>query len=392
VIGHARAVVAPGGVRSVYSADHDAFRESVRAFVDRELLPRLEAFRAQHHIDRSAWLTAGRQGLLGLAAPGRFGGGGSSDYRFNAVLGEELARASMALNSCFQMHYDVALPYLLDLGTQEQQQRWLPGAISGEIRLTMAMTEPSGGSDLAALRTTAIRDGSHFVLNGSKTFITNGSSAELVIVAARTSTTGRKGISLFAVEAGTVGFTRGAPLDKVGQPEADTAELCFADARVPVENLLGELDGGWLHMMQRLPQERISAAIGNTAHAAQALDQTLEYVRTRSAFGQTIGSFQHSKFLLAELVTKLEVTQAYVDACIAAHAAGRLTAADAAKAKWWSSQVQHDVLDACVQLHGGYGYMNDYPVARAWRDGRVTRIWGGTNEIMKEIIARDLGL
>jgi alkylation response protein AidB-like acyl-CoA dehydrogenase len=257
------------------------------------------------------------------------------------------------------------------------------------------MTEPSGGSDLAALKTTAVRDGDtgDWLLNGSKTFITNGYQADLVIVAARTDASkGAKGITLFMVEAGMEGFSRGRKLDKVGQEESDTAELFFDNVRVPDANRLGEEGLGFIAMMQRLPQERVGAAVANTAHAFQILRETIDYTKERKAFGQSIGSFQHNKFKLAELQTRLEVTQAYVDDCIAAHAEGRLSPVDAAKAKWFSAQVQNDVLDECVQLYGGYGFMNEYRVARAWRDARVSKIWAGSNEIMKELIGRDLGL
>ena len=255
------------------------------------------------------------------------------------------------------------------------------------------MTEPAAGSDLAGLKTTARRDGDDWILNGSKTFITNGYHADLVIVAAKTSPEKKaKGITLFAVETGMAGFERGRKLDKVGQPEADTAELFFTDVRVPAANVIGELDRGFAHMMTMLPQERISCAVSNLAHAEAILAETLDYARQRKAFGQAIGSFQYNKFLFAELVTTLEVAQAFVDRCVQAHAERRLTSVDAAKAKWWSSQVQNQILDSCVQLHGGYGFMNEYRVARAWKDARVTKIWAGSNEIMKEIIGRDLGL
>jgi alkylation response protein AidB-like acyl-CoA dehydrogenase len=255
------------------------------------------------------------------------------------------------------------------------------------------MTEPSGGSDLAALRTTAVREGDDWVLNGSKTFITNGYQADLVIVAARTDPSkGAKGITLFMVEAGMEGFSRGRKLDKVGQEEADTSELFFENVRVPDANRLGDEGMGFVAMMQRLSQERVGAAVANTAHAFQILRETIEYTKERKAFGQPVGSFQHNKFKIAELQTKLEVTQAFVDDCIAAHAEKKLTPVDAAKAKWWSAQVQNDVLDECVQLYGGYGFMNEYRVARAWRDARVSKIWAGSNEIMKELIGRDLGL
>ncbi|MEV5542170.1 acyl-CoA dehydrogenase family protein [Saccharopolyspora shandongensis] len=379
--------------RGLFDTAHNDFRDSVREFVARELRPRHEQFISQRSLDRDVWLAAGKQGLLGLEVPERFSGSEAGDYRFNAVLGEELASLSAAVASCFGIHFDVVAPYLVDLTTEEQKQRWLPRFCSGEMVTAIAMTEPSGGSDLAALKTTAVRDGSDWVLNGSKTFITNGYSADLVVVAARTSPEKKaKGITLFAVETGMPGFERGRKLDKVGQPESDTAELFFEDVRLPAENVIGEVDRGFIYMMERLPQERVGAAACNLAHAAQILSETIEYTKQRKAFGQSIGAFQHNKFLLADLVTRVEVTQAFVDRCISAHAAKKLTAVDAAKAKWWTAQVQNDVLDACVQLHGGYGYMTEYRAARAWMDARVTKIWAGSNEIMKELIGRDLGL
>jgi alkylation response protein AidB-like acyl-CoA dehydrogenase len=379
--------------RTIFNEDHNAFRKSSRAFVERTLEPGYASFVDNKEISREVWIEAGRNDLLGLDVPEEFGGVDAGDYRFNAVLGEELAHASMAFNSCFQMHFDVTLPYIVKYGTTEQKQRWLPGACSGEILTTVAMTEPSGGSDLAALRTNAVQSGTDWIINGSKTFITNGYTADLVIVAVKTSPDkGAKGITLFAVEEGMPGFERGRKLDKVGQPEANTAELFFQDVRVPAENVIGEVDRGFIQMMEQLPQERIGAAVGNLAHVAAILDETLEYAKERQAFGQSIGSFQHNKFLLAELYTKIDVSQVYVDACVLAHSEGELSAVDAAKVKYWTADVQNDVLDACVQLYGGYGYMREYRVAQAWMDARVTKIWGGTNEIMKEIIGRDLGL
>ncbi|MFH8618657.1 acyl-CoA dehydrogenase family protein [Streptomyces sp. NPDC017979] len=379
--------------RVLFNADHDAFRSAVRTFVDRELQPRQEQFIRERSIDRSVWLSAGAQGLLGLLVPAQYGGAGAGDYRFSVVWSEELARLSVAFASSFTIHSEVVAPYLVELGTAEQRERWLPRFCAGELRTAIAMTEPSAGSDLAALRSTAVRDGSDWVLSGSKTFITNGFGADLVVVAARTGPEKRaKGITLFAVEAGMPGFERGRKLEKVGQPEADTAELFFDRVRLPAENVIGEVGRGFVHMMERLPQERIGAAVTNVAHAAQILAETVAYTKERRAFGQPVGSFQYNKFRLAELVTSVEVTQAFVDRCVAAHAAGELTAVDAAKAKWWSAQVQNEVIDACVQLHGGYGYMSEYRVARAWQDARVTKIWAGSNEIMKELIGRDLGL
>ena len=379
--------------RNVYGPEHEDFRRSVREFVERTLKPRAEEMLEARVIGREVWQEAGKQGLLGLDIPEEFGGAGAEDYRFNAVCAEEISAFNAAASSCLGIHSDVCPPYIVDLGTEEQKQRWLPPMASGEKICAIAMTEPSGGSDLAALRTTAVRDGDHWVLNGSKTFITNGFQADLVIVAARTDPSrGPKGISLFMVEDGMAGFTRGRKLDKVGQEESDTAELFFDDVLVPGENLIGEEGMGFVAMMQRLPQERVGAAVSNVAHAKQILAETIEYTKERKAFGQAIGSFQHNKFKIAELVTAIEVAEAYVDDCVAAHAEGTLTAIDAAKAKWWSAQVQNDVLDECVQLHGGYGFMNEYRVARAWRDARVTKIWAGSNEIMKELIGRDLGL
>jgi alkylation response protein AidB-like acyl-CoA dehydrogenase len=334
----------------------------------------------------------GKQGLLGLNIPEQYGGSGVDDIRFSLVLAEELAKLAFAYSSCVGMHTDCVPPYLVDLCTEEQKQRWLPRFCTGELITAIGMTEPSGGSDLAALRTTAVRDGDDWVVNGSKTFITNGYSADLVLVAARTSRDKARGITLFGVEAGMPGFERGRKLEKVGQPEADTSELFFADVRVPGSNVIGEVGLGFVYMMERLVAERIGAAANNLAHARQILGETLAYVKERKAFGQPVGSFQANKFRLAELVTSCEVAQAFVDSCVLEQVAHRLTPVDAAKAKWWSAQVQNEVLDACVQLYGGYGYMTEYRVARAWQDARVSRIWAGSNEIMKELIGRDLGL
>lgn len=379
--------------RTIYTEDHEEFRSAVQEFVRREIQPHVDGWAQAHAISREFWLAAGKQGLLGLEIPAEYGGAGAEDFRFNAVLMEELAAVNMALPSCVGIHADIVPPYLTELATQEVRETWLPRLASGEAVAAIAMTEPSVGSDLAALRTTATEDGGDYVLNGSKTFITNGYGADLVVVAARTTPNSRaKGISLFAVPGDTPGFSRGRKLDKVGQPEADTAELFFENVRIPASHLIGERDKGFIHMMTWLPQERVSAAVTNLAHARQILTETIEYTKDRTAFGQSIGSFQANKFLLAELVTKVEVTQAFVDQCVAAHSQGELTPTDAAKAKWWTAEIQSSVLDHCLQLHGGSGYMNEYRVARAWRDARVTKIWAGTNEIMKELVGRDLGL
>jgi len=380
--------------RHIYDADHESFRDSVRSFLDREVKPHWDKYIEAKQFPREMWKAFGDAGLLGLEIPEQYGGSEAGDFRYNAVLCEELGKVSMALGSCHGIHADIVAPYLVELTTEEQRERWLPGFVSGDILTAIGMTEPSGGSDLAALKTTAVRDGDDWIVNGSKTFITNGYSADLVVVAARTDPEAKRGhgISLFAIEEGMDGFTRGRKLDKVGQDESDTAELNFSDVRVPGNNLIGELNNGFIHMMTWLPQERLSNAIGNLSQASQILDETLEYVKERKAFGQAIGSFQYNKFLLAELYTKIEVTRGFLDNAVLAHSSGELSPVDAAKVKWWTADVQNDVLDACVQLYGGYGYMNEYRVARAWRDARVSKIWAGSNEIMKELIGRDLGL
>jgi long-chain-acyl-CoA dehydrogenase len=353
--------------RDIYDADHESFRDSVRSFLDREVTPRWDTYIEAKQFPREMWHAFGRQGLLGLEIPEKYGGSEAEDFRYNAVLCEELGKVSMSLGSCHSIHADIVAPYLVKLTTEEQRERWLPGFVSGEILTAIGMTEASGGSDLASLRSTAIRDGDEWILNGSKTFITNGYSADLVVVAARTDPDAKRGhgISLFGVEADLEGFTRGRKLDKVGQDESDTAELFFDNVRVPGDNLIGEVHQGFIHMMSWLPQERLSNAIGNVAQAAQILDETLQYCKERKAFGQPIGSFQHNKFVLAELYTKIEVTRGFLDNAVRAHSRGELTAVDAAKVKWWAADVQNDVLDACVQLYGGYGYMNEYRVARA---------------------------
>ncbi|HTF40085.1 MAG TPA: acyl-CoA dehydrogenase family protein [Propionibacteriaceae bacterium] len=379
--------------RTIFHEDHDAFRESCRTFVDRTLRPHQEKHIANHELGREVWLELGRQGLLGLNVPAEYGGAGVDDVRFSLILAEELSRLAFAYSSCVGIHTNCIAPYLVDLGTEEQKQRWLPKFCTGELITALAMTEASGGSDLAALKSKAVPDGADWILNGSKTFITNGASADLVLVAARTSSDkGAKGITLFAVEADMAGFERGRKLDKVGQPEADTSELFFDDVRVPAANVIGKIDQGFGYMMHRLVAERIGSAVNNIAHARQILDETLDYVKERKAFGTAIGSFQANKFTLAELKTLADVTQVFVDQCVLEAVHGTLTAVDAAEAKWWSAQVQNDILDACVQLWGGYGYMNEYRVARAWADARVAKIWAGSNEIMKELIGRDLGL
>ena len=378
--------------RTLFDDDHKLFRESAAAFVDREILPRREAMREERRIPKDLWLQAGDSGFLGVAVPEEYGGS-DVDFRYNAIFNEELSRAGMAFASSFTIHADVCAPYLTRLTSEEQKQRWLPKFCSGEMVTAIGMTEPEAGSDLQGLKTSAKRDGDEWVINGSKTFITNGAHADMVIVAARTATDPKgRGISLFAVEEGMEGFSRGRKLHKVGQHEADTAELFFENVRVTDDQLIGEVDRGFHHLMEHLAQERLGSAISNTAHAQHAFAVTLDYIKSRKAFGRPVGTFQNSRFLAADLQTRLDVTQAFVDQCVVAHAAHQLSAVDAAKAKWWSAEVQNAVIDACVQLHGGYGYMEEYEVAHAWMDARVTKIWAGSNEIMKEIIGRDLGL
>jgi alkylation response protein AidB-like acyl-CoA dehydrogenase len=380
--------------RDFFTDDHEAYRTTVREFLAREVLPHYERWEAAHLIDRSVWLAAGRAGLIGLAVPQTFGGAGEPDYRYRVVLSEEIARSATAsVGAGFGLQDDIVTPYLLDLGTPDQKQRWLPGMADGSLIGAIAMTEPGTGSDLQGIRTAAVRDGDGdgWVLNGRKTFITSGIHADLVIVAARTdAAAGSRGFTLLVVERGATGFERGRKLAKVGLHGQDTAELSFTDVRVPAGNVLGTPGAGLAHLMERLPRERLSIAVSAVAAARAALEWTLAYVFDRTAFGRPIGDFQNSRFALAEMDTEIDVTQAYIDKAVLALNDGALTAVEAAKAKWWASELQKRVVDRCVQLHGGYGYMLEYPIARAYLDGRVQTIYGGTTEIMKEIIGRDL--
>ncbi|MEU7758640.1 acyl-CoA dehydrogenase family protein [Micromonospora aurantiaca (nom. illeg.)] len=375
--------------RAIFTADHLAFAELVRAFIDKEVTPHHERWEADGIVDRAVWRAAGAAGLLGFFVDERYGGAGVTDRRFHAVLTEELARAG-ASGPAFGLHNDIIGPYLTDLTTEEQKQRWLPGFCSGEIVTAVAMSEPGAGSDLAGITTTAVRDGDDWVLNGQKTFISNGILADLVIVVARTDPgAGRRGISLLVAERGMPGFERGRNLDKLGQKAQDTAELFFSDVRVPAANLLGVEGEGFAHLMRNLPLERLSIAVAALAGAETVFAQTLDYCRQRQAFGRPIGSFQHNRFVLAELATELRLGRVFVDNCLVAP---DLTAETAAMAKWWCTELQQRVVDRCLQLHGGYGYMREYPVARAYLDARVQTIYGGTTEIMKEVIGRSLGL
>jgi alkylation response protein AidB-like acyl-CoA dehydrogenase len=378
---------------SLYEADHEDFRQSVRAFLDKDVAPFHDDWERAGIVPRELWTAAGAQGLLGIAMDERFGGGGVRDFRFSCVLTEELARIG-ASGVGFGLHNDVVGPYLRDLTTEEQQARWLPGFCSGELITAIAMTEPAAGSDLQGIQATARRDGEDWVLSGSKTFITNGINADLVIVVARTASEvpASRGLSLLVVERGMPGFSRGRNLDKVGLKAQDTAELFFDDVRVPAANLLGTQDRGFAHLMHNLPQERLHIAVSAVAAAETVLALTVEYVTSRTAFGRPVGSFQHSRFVLAELQTEVTIARTFVDECVRQLDTGDLTAADAAMAKWWTTELQNKVADRCLQLHGGYGYMSEYRVSKAWRDARVQSIYGGTNEIMKEIVGRSMGL
>ena len=379
--------------RTLFEAEHDAFRDTVRTFMQRHVAPRHQEWEKAGIVDRDVWVEAGKQGLLGMDVPEEYGGGGVRDFRYNAVLDEEISRAG-ATGLGFGLHNDIVAPYLLALGTPDQQRRWLPGFCSGELITAIAMSEPGAGSDLQRVRTHARRDGGGWVLSGSKTFITNGINADLVLVVARTDpdADGARGLSLLAVERGMPGFERGRNLEKVGLKAQDTAELFFAEVRIPAENLVGEENRGFVHLMENLPQERLSIAVVAVAACERVLELTLDYVKSRQAFGRPIGSFQHSRFLLAELATETAVARTFVDECVRRHMIGGLSVSDAAMAKWWTTDLQNKVADGCLQLHGGYGYMTEYPVSRAWLDGRVQAIYGGTNEIMKEIVGRSLGL
>ncbi|WP_222195472.1 acyl-CoA dehydrogenase family protein [Modestobacter italicus] len=376
-----------------YEAEHEDFRQSVRAFLDAEVAPFHDDWERAGIVPRELWTAAGAQGLLGIEMPERHGGGGLRDFRWSCVLSEELTWIG-ASGVGFGLHNDVVGPYLRDLATHDQQQRWLPGFCAGELITAIAMTEPGAGSDLQGIQTTARRDGDDWVLSGSKTFITNGINADLVVVVARTDVDvpASRGLSLLVVERGMPGFSRGRNLEKVGLKAQDTAELFFDDVRVPAANLLGTEGRGFAHLMENLPQERLHIAVSAVASAETVLALTVEYVTSRTAFGRPIGSFQHSRFVLAELQTEVTVARTFVDECVRQLGTGDLTATDAAMAKWWTTELQHKVADRCLQLHGGYGYMSEYRVSKAWRDSRVQSIYGGTNEIMKEIIGRSMGL
>ena len=380
--------------RSLFDDTHDEFRSAFRTFLEREAAPHREQWDDDGLVDRELFKKAGANGFLAMEAPEEYGGGGVKDFRYNVVIAEEFQRAGLnAVGLGLTLHNDILLPYFLHLTNDEQKARWLPGICSGEQITAVAMTEPGIGSDLASMTTTAIRDGDHYVVNGAKTFITNGINADLVVTAVKTDPSQKhRGMSLLVIERGMEGFERGRNLDKIGMHGQDTAELFFTDVRVPVENRLGDEGTGFMQLVTNLPQERLSIAVTGVAAAQTSFDWTLAYAKERQAFGQPIGSFQHSKFQLAELATELKIAQTFVDQCVLALNEGELTAEEAAMAKWWCTELQGRAADLGVQLHGGYGYMSEYPIARAYADARVTRIYGGTTEIMKEIIGKSLGL
>jgi alkylation response protein AidB-like acyl-CoA dehydrogenase len=383
--------------RTLYEDVHEDFRASFRTFLEREVAGeegRYGQWEREGIVPREVFARAGSAGFTGMAVPEPYGGAGVEDFRFNLIIGEECQRAAVgSFGLGLTLHNDIALPYFLSYCTEEQRRRWLPGIACGELITAIAMTEPGIGSDLASMSTRAVRDGDHYLVSGSKTFITNGINADLVITAVKTDPRERhRGISLLVVERGTEGFERSRRLEKIGQHAQDTAELSFAEARVPAGNLLGGEGEGFRYLVSNLPQERLSIAASAVAAGESALAWTLDYVRERRAFGQPIGSFQASRFALAELHGELQVARVFIDRCVLALNAGELSPEDAATAKWWCTDLQGRVVDRCVQLHGGYGYMLEYPVARAYADARVTRIYGGANEIMKEIVGRSLGL
>ncbi|MEC3954119.1 acyl-CoA dehydrogenase family protein [Nocardia sp. CDC153] len=378
--------------RTLFEPEHELFRESFRKFLDQHVAPHHEQWEHDGIVDRSVWLEAGKQGFLGMAVPEQYGGGGVKDFRYNAIVTEEVTKG-MYSGLGFGLHNDVIAPYLLELANEEQKQRWLPGFCSGEIITAIAMTEPGTGSDLQGIKTRAVKDGDDWILNGSKTFITNGINADIVIVVAQTDPTkGAMGFSLLVVERGMPGFERGRNLDKIGLKAQDTAELSFTDVRVPGKNLLGTEGQGFIHLMQNLPQERLSIAVMAAAAMEACLELTCQYVRDRRAFGKPIGAQQNTRFVLAELATKTTAVRVFTDRCIELLNQEKLTVEEAAMAKMWSTEEQLDLITKCLQLHGGYGYMREYPIAKAYMDARVQTIYGGTTEIMKEIIGRSLKL
>ena len=378
--------------RALYGPDHEAYRESVREFLVREVVPHQHDWDDRHMIDRAVFARAAKAGIYGLQIDERFGGAGESDYRYRMIVCEEVARIfAFSFGLTVSLQDDLVLHYLLDLTDEEQKLRWLPGFASGDLIGALAMTEPGAGSDLKGIRTSARRDRDRWILNGQKTFISSGIMSDVVVVAARTDPDGgSRSLSLFVVERDTPGFERSRQLDKIGLPAQDTAELFFRDAVVPSANLLGEEGRGLHQLMSHLPRERLGVTAKAIANTRAVFDHTVEYCRQRVAFGQPLTGQQHIRFELAEMATQIDVAEAYADKSVLAFNAGELSAVDAAKGKWYVSELQKSVIDRCLQLHGGYGYMTEYPVARAFVDTRVQTIYGGTTEIMKEIIGRDI--
>ena len=376
----------------IYDEEHELFRGAVRDFIAAEMVPHIGEWEEAGIMDREVYAKAGAHGFIGFNYPESHGGGGSADFRFNVIVNEELQYAGTGgAGNGIGLTNDILAPYFLDLCTDEQRDRWFPGLAGGRLIPAVAMTEPGTGSDLASIATRAVRDGDEYVVNGAKTFITNGINSDLIVAVVRTDAdAGRHGLSLLVIERGMAGFERGRNLDKIGQKSADTAELFFTDVRVPVANLLGEEGKAMAYLTGNLPQERLSLAVGAVAVAEASLQWTVDYVKERSAFGARVADFQNTKFVLAEVETELAVARAYLADCIERHNAGGFSAADAAKAKLWCSELQGRATDACLQLFGGYGFMTEYPIALAYADARVSRIYGGTNEIMKTIIAKDL--
>jgi acyl-CoA dehydrogenase len=377
--------------RRIFDEEHEMFRDSVRSFMQNEIGPNAERWNEEGIVDREAFLKAGEMGLLCMWVPEEYGGIGMPDFRYEQIVMEETTRHGDP-GVFFTLHSRLVAPYIGTFGTDEQKQRWLPKCVSGESILAIAMTEPGAGSDLSGIRAKAEEKSDHFLLNGSKTFISNGILADLVIVAARTDPDDRHGLSLFVVERGMDGFERGNNLAKMGMKTQDTAELFFNDVRVPKENLLGELNRGFYHMMHGLAEERLILACGSIANAHAAYDATVEYVRERRMFGRTLADFQNTRFKLADMRTEIDVGYAFIDRCVEEHNLGKLTAEDAAKCKLWISEMEGRVTDECVQLHGGNGFMMEYEVCRRYAAARVSRIYAGTSEIMREIISRSIGL
>jgi len=374
--------------RTAYDESHEIFRDQVRKFFDKELHPHLDRWEKEEIVDRGFWTACGEAGLLCPTMPEAYGGLGL-DFGFNAVIGEELTYAGSSAGITLQS--DITADYFLSYGSEEQKQHWIPKLVSGEAVTAIAMTEPGTGSDLQGIKTTAKKDGNHYVINGSKTYITNGQNADVVIVVAKTDPAeGAKGTSLILVEADREGFARGRNLDKIGQHSADTSELFFNDVRVPITNCLGEEGRGFIYLMNQLPQERLSIAISAQAGAQRAFDEAVNFTKDRKAFGQRIFDFQNTRFTLADLAAQLQVGWAHIDWALSKHLRGELTADEGSAAKLWHTELQWRACDAALQLHGGAGYMNEYPIARMWRDARVQRIYGGTSEIMKEVIGRSI--